>query len=138
MIYADTSVIVPYYTLEKRSADADAILRDRTDVFVSDLGVAEFHVTMARKIRDKVLTRTAARKAIDLFETHFGADCPRKIRFDVKHVERVRAIAARIDVPVRTLDAFHLAFAQELGATVATFDERLGDAAKAHGFKVIT
>jgi predicted nucleic acid-binding protein len=53
----------------------------------------------------------------------------------------IRAQAAALDPPtVRSLDAIHLATAMALGADgldVVTYDDRLADAADAHGFTVV-
>jgi predicted nucleic acid-binding protein len=38
---------------------------------------------------------------------------------------------------LRTLDALHLALAMDLKATLATFDRRLSDAARAQGLSVL-
>jgi predicted nucleic acid-binding protein len=54
-----------------------------------------------------------------------------------KHSEAAGKLALRSPVILRTLDAIHLAVAAELEATVATFDNRLSEAARAMGLAVI-
>ena len=52
----------------------------------------------------------------------------------------IRARAARLTPPtVRSLDAIHLATALEVGAdlSLVTYDERMADAARAQGLKVV-
>jgi uncharacterized protein len=46
------------------------------------------------------------------------------------------AIIRRLDLNVRAPDAINLAIAQRLGASVATFDRRLADNARALGIAV--
>lgn len=138
MTYLDTSVLVSYYTPETRSADANRIVTRAEDAFTSVIGAAEFYVTIARKVREKVMTRTDANKVIDLFEVHFGYESGRRTALNEGHVNRVKALSARPGVSLRTLDALHLAFAEDLGAVLATFDSRLAEAAKSCGIEVIS
>ncbi len=53
---------------------------------------------------------------------------------DVKDGE---ALLRRIDLGLRTGDAFHIALAMRTGATLATFDKRMGEAARAVDIPVI-
>jgi uncharacterized protein len=45
-------------------------------------------------------------------------------------------ILRRLDLPLRTLDALHLAIVQRIDAKLVTFDKRMADSARALGITV--
>lgn len=134
--YFDTSVLVAYYTVEDRSAEASSIVRRTELPVISDLGIAEFNITIARKQRDGYLTSDAAGAVFALFDQHLRNVFVR-VAIDGGHVETTRLLPRRVDVPLRTLDALHLSIALDVEGVLATFDERLGLAARAGGLEVL-
>jgi predicted nucleic acid-binding protein len=138
VIYLDTSVLVPYYAPEPGSAKAEEIVRSAHSVLVSDLAVAEFHATIVRKVRMGALDGVAADKIWALFDGHLADGYFDRISMMRSHATAVRLLATRSPALIRTLDALHLAMASDAGADVATFDQRLADAARAHGLMVVS
>ncbi|MCP4661886.1 MAG: type II toxin-antitoxin system VapC family toxin [bacterium] len=136
MIYFDTSVLVAYYTTEERSEDAKTIIEKATLPVVSDLGIAEFNVVLARKEFDGFLTADAAAQVFALFDEHLS-DAFVRVAIGPEHVAATRRLPARTGKPLRTLDALHLAVAVDVGGAIATFDARLAEAGRALNIEVL-
>lgn len=138
MIYVDTSVLLPAYVPEPRSEDADRILKRTAGVVISDLCVAEFGVALARKQRAGELSREQAAAARDAFARHIASGLIRRIHLNGNHFDRTGELSERSSVTVRTLDAVHLVVAGDAGLGIATFDDRMAQAAKALGIRVLS
>ena len=136
MIYFDTSVLAAYYTPEDRSVEAAALVAKATYPVLSDLAVAEFNVVMVRKEKLGFLPQEGAEAVFSLFDEH-RRDAFLTIALEARHFEATRALAIRSSARLRTLDALHLVIASEVEATLATFDERLHEAARAAGLSVL-
>jgi predicted nucleic acid-binding protein len=136
MIYFDTSVLAAYYTPEERSAEAAAIVAQASYPVVSDLAVAELNVAMVRKEKLGILSQKGAESVFALFDEHLR-DSFLTIALETRHMEATRPLAIRSSARLRTLDALHLVIAAEVGATLATFDERLHEAARSIGHPVL-
>ncbi len=137
MIYFDTSALVPCYTRETRSAEANALMNDAHEIVLSDLCIAEFYVVIWRKARDKILSRNAAQEVCGLFEEHMKKGLLKRIGLTERHVEIVQTLSAELRLHLRTLDALHLAVALDTGADLATFDARLAEAGRVRGMEVL-
>jgi len=136
VIYFDTSVLAAYYTPEERSAEAAAIVAKATYPVVSDLAVAELNVVIVRKEKLGFLPQKGAEAVFSLFDEH-RRDAFLTIALETRHIEATRALATHTSARLRTLDALHLVIASEVEATVATFDERLHEAARSIGLPVL-
>jgi predicted nucleic acid-binding protein len=136
VIYFDTSVLAAYYTPEERSAEAEAIVAKASYPVVSDLAVAELNVVMVRKEKLGVLPQQGAAAVFSLFDEHLR-DAFLTIALETRHMEATRALAIRSSARLRTLDALHLVMVMELEATLATFDNRLHEAAHLVGVPVL-
>lgn len=138
MIYVDTSLLIPIYVPEPRSKEADEVLGSASSIVVSDLTVAEFYVGLARKVKLKTITVSQAEAARTAFESHLEEGLLRRLPIRPAHSEVAGDLARKSTVMLRTLDAIHLAVAAGVGAPpVATFDDRLADAARDLGFEVL-
>ncbi len=51
-------------------------------------------------------------------------------------VKRADAVMRRLDLTLRTPDALHIAIAERIGATMATFDDKMAAAARILGLAV--
>lgn len=136
MIYFDTSVLVAYYTEEQRSGEAAEIIEGASLPVVSDLAVAELNVVIARKERLGLLPLGGAAAVFALFDEHLR-DSFLSVSIEPKHIQATRDFAVRSTIPLRTLDALHLVMASEVEGSLATFDGRLADAARAMGLAVL-
>jgi predicted nucleic acid-binding protein len=137
LIYVDTSLLLPVYTPEDRSEEANSVLESASPIFVSDLAVAEFLVGLARKVKIGAISSEQSAAARSSFESHLAEGLLRRIPLQSSHSEAAGDFASRSTVMLRTLDALHLAVAAGLKAPIATFDQRLGDAGRDLGFEVL-
>ncbi|MGZ4127324.1 MAG: type II toxin-antitoxin system VapC family toxin [Actinomycetota bacterium] len=122
--YLDSSAIVKLAVHEPESAALRRYLRRRRPLVSSALARTE----VARALLP--LGPEAARRGRDVLA-----------RIDLARVnDRVLSAAGMLlPADVRSLDAIHLATAQELGsdlARIVTYDDRMADAARALGFNV--
>ncbi len=122
MIYLDTSVALAHLLAEDRRPSPDLWARE---------------LVSSRLLEYEIWTRI---HALDLARTH--GDAVRRLLARVARVELLPDVLARardpFPVPVRTLDALHLATASWLverghPLELATLDERMGGAAEAMG-----
>ena len=135
MIYLDTSVAVALLVPEPRSAEARRWFLDLASPLVaSDWLVTEFASALAMKARLGELKDAQAARIRALFEDFLGGLRVATIGRQTFR-EAARLVAAR-GYTLRAGDALHLASALEVGATaIATFDARLGAAARAVGLE---
>ena len=138
--YVDTSALAKWYLNESGSAEFVDFIRRQRLALISRLTVVELRSLLARRRRSREITAEYQRDAVRTFESD--------IRRGFLHVEplfdRQAVIAGDfidrvVDLPLRTLDALHLAVAHTIGAClVATADRNLARAAEALGFATVT
>jgi predicted nucleic acid-binding protein len=104
-------------------------------VVVSDLACAEFASVMALRTRTGRISETLARDAFLPLDTWVSAAAI-PARTETSDVRRAETFLRRLDLTLRTQDAMHVALALRLDAAIATFDLRMGDAARALGAAV--
>lgn len=132
----DTSVLVACYTDEARSDEAVALLEHAATRYVSDLAVTEFGVTIARKVREGYLTSAAGTAVVSRFDADMVTIFQR-LPIDHSDFLAARDLALSSKVPLRTLDALHAAVCRNHAIGLATFDARLGTAARESGLRVV-
>jgi predicted nucleic acid-binding protein len=137
VIYLDTSLLLPVYVPEAQSQTANEILESDGALYVSDVTVAEFLVGLARKVKLEELTPDQAAGARALFEQHLRDGLLVRVAAHALQSEEAGQLAFRSTVLLRALDALHLSWAMKLEATLATFDRRLSEAARAFGLNVL-
>lgn len=137
MIYADTSALVKRYLEEPFSAEFEALLQQGA-MAISRLTVVELRCALARRRRNSEIdalaeSRVNAELAADIQD---GALCVSD--FGEAHLTAAYHLIGRLaHIPLRTLDALHLAIAEQISATAfATGDKTQADAAAALGLTV--
>jgi predicted nucleic acid-binding protein len=102
---------------------------------VSDFAAAEFTSAVARLVGMRILTGAEARAIFDDFEIWRlrEADRPGILASDVA---TAASFIRRLDLTLRTADAINIAMAERIGATLATFDIKMGESARAIGVPV--
>ncbi|CAG0933279.1 MAG: tRNA(fMet)-specific endonuclease VapC [Rhodocyclaceae bacterium] len=137
MIYADTSALVKRYLDEPFSADFEALLQQGA-MAISRLGIVEMRCALARRRRNREITavregRVNSELAADI---QGGALWVSDVH-DEHFTAAYHLIGRLAEVPLRTLDALHLAVAEQIPATAfATADRTQAEAARALGFTV--
>ena len=137
-LYLDASALVKLYLPEPESDDLNSLLVGRQDVVVSDLAVTEIMSSLCRRRREGSLTTAVVSRVHRALLGHIQSDVYRRFELiPAAHREAERLLISLGTVPLRALDALHLALA--LGAEAAsllTWDRRLGAAARAVGLGV--
>jgi predicted nucleic acid-binding protein len=118
LIYVDSSLLLPVYVPEVNSELANSVVKGAEDLLVSDLTVAEFLVGLARKVKLGTLSQELATQVQE-------------------HSEAAGQLASTSPLILRALVAIHLAVAVEHKATMATWDGRLSEVARAMGVKIL-
>jgi len=138
-IYLDSSALAKLYVPEPESDRLDALLRGRRSLMLSELAITEVLSAVARRKREGVLSADQAYEIRDAVLA--DADSGSFDRLDlspVVHRDAERLLLSSDLLPLRTLDALHVALALSGAAThVATFDLRMRAAALQAGLKVV-
>jgi predicted nucleic acid-binding protein len=137
MIYADTSALVKRYIDEPFSAEFEALLQQGA-MAISRLSIVEMRCALARRRRNREIdtereSRVNAELATDIQDGALWLG-----GFDDACLTAAYHLIGRLThIPLRTLDALHLAIAEQISATAfATADKAQADAAEALGFTV--
>jgi uncharacterized protein len=132
-MYIDTSLLVAYYCPEALSRVAERTLRGDPRPAVSDLVEVEFFSALARKVRAREMSAADATRTGEQFLDHLQAGLYARVAVGRRHYEAARGWLARFTLPLRALDAFHLALANLEGLRLATADEDLSRSATSLG-----
>jgi len=134
-VYLDASALVKLIVPEEDSDALNRALGGLNDVIVSDLALTEVASALGRRTREQRLTRKEAerlyREASKLHASCHHAELTPPVH------RRAERLMLSLTIPLRALDALHLATALDAeAATVVTFDPRLRDAATSQGLFV--
>lgn len=137
--YIDTSALAKCYVREPRSLDVLDWADAQDDVSTSPLTLVEFRCLLARRRRAGQIDSPLERKVLAEFDRDVQARW--NIQQDAANLfNEARLLIDLIpELPLRALDALHLAYAQHYGATsFATADKNQAEAARALGIRVST
>lgn len=126
MLYLDTSIMVPLFVLEARSAAVLAWYRhEAREMATTTWSIPEFASALGIKQRTGMLDATQARSAWARFERFVAADL-RLLPVESAQFHRAAALVLDAASALRSGDALHLACAEAAGAThMATLDDVL-------------
>lgn len=135
-VYLDSSALVKLLVPDEDSDALNAALAGLTEVIVSDLAVTELASALGRRTRERRISTVQAgrlhREAAKLRNASRRAELTPPVH------RRAERLMLSLAVPLRTLDALHLASALDAdAATIVTFDVRLRDAAVSQGLLVV-
>ena len=134
-VYLDASAVVKLLVPEEGSDALNRALTRLTDVIVSDLALTEVASALGRRTREQRLTRIEARRLYREAAKLQRSSRPAELTPSVHR--RAERLMLSLSIPLRTLDALHVATALDAeAATVVTFDPRLRDAATSQGLFV--
>lgn len=135
-IYLDASALVKLFVPEPESETLNQALVGAEDVILSDLALTEMASALGRRTREGLLTQAEARRLHHEAEK-LGASCRRAELTPPVHRRADRLLLTSRKLPLRTLDALHVAMALETAAaTLVTYDPRLREAAASQGLFV--
>ena len=138
-VYFDTSALAKWYLNESRSEDVEAYIQKHGPVEISDLTVVEMRCLLARRRREGSFNRGTELKVFATFQEDVRQG------YLVSHplpqgiaVAALNLLSMAPEVALRTLDAFHLAIAREIGVElIATADHVMIQAAEVLGLAVV-
>lgn len=136
--YIDTSAFAKLYVSEAGSQSFQAYAARLGSGWISRLSVLEFRCLLARRVRAKLLTSRDQAAARDLFEADIARGLWQVAPVEDHHIVLAAGLIDRVaPLPLRTLDAMHLAIAQSLGTKeLATSDHTLAAAGTKLGFRM--
>jgi predicted nucleic acid-binding protein len=138
--YVDTSALAKWYLNEPRSDEFERFAQRHTRLAISRLALIEMRSLLARRRRAGDLTRPFERAvAVALADDVRSAVLEVHPIDDAVALEAERILARARRVPLRTLDALHLATARMAGAErFVTADKVQARAARSLRLKVTT
>lgn len=136
-MYIDTSVLVSYYCPEALSQVTERILRGDPHPTVSDLVEVEFFSALATKVRAREMSAADATRIGEQFLAHLHVGLYTRTAIQRQHYEKARDWLAGFTLPLRALDALHLAIADAEGLRLATADRDLSRSARNLGVAVM-
>jgi uncharacterized protein len=136
LIHLDASVVLPLLVADAHTARVVTWFAnvDRSLV-ISDLANLEVSAVLSRELRKGRLTRAAMEAALAGFDA-MRADCER-LHHGVADFLLAQRLARDVSTKLAAADALHLASAKNAAAALATFDDRLAEAARAQGLEVV-
>lgn len=138
-VYIDTSALVKRYLPERNSEEFDAYFAELEPAAISRLTLVELRSTFARKRREARLNPEQEAAAMNEVRTDIQngllAVAPAS---DTDFIEASRLMDVLSELPLRTLDALHLATATVLGSgVIATADDVMRRAAQQLQLEVV-
>jgi predicted nucleic acid-binding protein len=139
VIYFDTSALAKWYLNEERSQDVERYIQEHGPVAISDLTVVEMRCLLARRRREGHIDPKMESRVFATFQEDIRQN------FLICHpfpeglaAGTVNLVSAHPDIPLRTLDAFHLVIAKAIQTDkLATADRMMAAAGKAMGLSVV-
>ncbi len=133
--YLDTSALIALVKPEPLSDRADRFARQHSaGLIVSDFTAAEFASAAARWVRTQELSASEARTALDSFDGLVTR--LQRVEMTPGDLAAATMFLRRLDLPLRTPDALHIAIAQRVGAMLVTFDRQMAASARTLGSAV--
>ena len=144
MIYLDTSSLTKAYVSELGSDEVRQLLeRTSESIYISSLSLVEFRCALARRTRALTLTDAESQRIWASFEGDVDDGVFDVLPVDNEdHISARRLIDAVAPLPLKALDALHLAIVRRartlLGTRFVTSDAQQAAAASALGISTQT
>lgn len=132
-MYLDSAIIVKLYVREQDSMFYAERLDGRPDIWTSELAMTECYAALCRKEREKVIDARTRRAAWRRIERDSSEGSLHLLAVSSSVLLRSRVVLERCHpvVPIRSLDAIHLASCEETdGFPLWTNDARMREAAE--------
>jgi predicted nucleic acid-binding protein len=116
MSYLDTSVLAAYYCPEPLSKKVQKALDQISEPTISPLVELEMHSALAGKVRSGELDTASAAQILAMLQVHLSDRRYRIVPIGAREYALCRSWLGGCNLPLRTLDALHLAaaFANDL------------------------
>ena len=138
-IYIDSSALAKIYMPEPESEELDRFLRGHQDLIISELCITEVASAAARRKREGVLKLRQVKQIHEAILADAELGYYRCLDISpIIHRDAEQLLLSTESVPLRTLDALHIALALSGAAErVITFDARMASAAVVHGLEIV-
>lgn len=137
--YLDTSGLAKWYINEPFSDDFEEYLSTLSHAFISSLVVVEMRSLLLRRRRAGELEPAIVERIWTTFHQDQSTGSLIVLEVSDDHLGAATRLLDRVDTPLRTLDALHLALAEGAGAAeCATADRTMAAAARELGIEVRT
>ncbi len=127
--YLDTSVIAAYYIPEALSNTVEEFLKTEPHPAVSQLVEVELFSAISRRVRTRELSQQDARRIANLFQAHLESGLYDRLPLEPAHFDLACDWISRFTLPLRSLDALHLAIAESNHLCLVTADAALSRSA---------
>lgn len=135
MLYLDTATVLSLFVREAMSESVGKwIASHRQPLAFSDWGLTECASALGIRLRRGELDADTAKPVIRAMTTFANESCE-FIACASRQQKDAQALPARFDVPLRAVDALHLAISQQAQAILVTCDKQLLAAAIGVGVK---
>jgi hypothetical protein len=137
-LYVDTSALVKWYVAEAYSDAFEAFVAGHPGALISRLTMLELRCTLARRKRNREIDEAAEREVCRTFESDILLGHLQVEPLRDEHLAMGQHFMEQLgEVPLRTLDAIHLAIAVDSKADlIATADRIMAQAAQQLGLQV--
>ncbi len=131
-VYVDTSALAKWYVRETHSDEFEAFINKIGQGMIARLAVVEFRCMLARRRRAALIGRSVETAAFRAFERDAKDGYWRIEPVNDAHMLGALDVLEKMQaIPLRTLDALHLAVALATGAErIATADKIMAQAAR--------
>lgn len=135
-VYLDANVLVALLIPDSLTSKATAAIGKLTDdLIVSDIAALEVASTIAKKVRERAVSRKDGQVALASFDTWIEAS--ERVQLEGLDVATADAMIRRPNVNLHGMDALHIALASRIGAVLLTLDGKMRASAKKVGLAVI-
>lgn len=125
MYYIDTSVLVAYYCPEPFADKAEDFLSKIDKPNISALTEVELFSALSRKLRNKEIDPKMARKISAKFLSHLEGKYFNCLQVAANHYSLAGNWISQFTLPLKSLDALHLAIASCEDLSIVTLDHQL-------------
>lgn len=132
-VYVDANILISALSLDALSSRAEASLRGLGErVIVSDFAGAEFASVIAKRVRMRDLSLNEGKQALAAFDD-WVAGRAEPAETTPQDIAACAGYLRRLDLPLRTPEALHIALTSRLGATLLSLDKQMLASAKKLG-----
>jgi predicted nucleic acid-binding protein len=137
--YLDTSALAKWYLNEPFSEEVELYIAGQSHLLISSLTIVEMRSLLLRRRRAGELDAALVERVWATFREDQAAGGLTVLELGEEHLQAATRLLDRVEAPLRTLDAMHLALAESAGTReCATADRVLAAGARELGFEVAT
>ena len=137
MYYIDTSVLIAYYCPEPFADKAEEFLAKIDKPNISGLTEVEFFSALSRKLRNREIDSKTTRQIAAKFLSHVDGKYFNCLPVTGNHYSLASNWISQFILPLKSLDAIHLAIASCEELSIVTLDHQLCQNARKLDIEVI-